>query len=118
MTQARERALPSVVATCYHLGVSTRRIDKLMASLGIPVLSKTQVWVMAAEQDEAVEQFRTRPLPDEGPFTFVTADVLVLKVRTGGPGGGARAGAGRKPIMPTSGSCRGCRGFPWEMAHC
>jgi putative transposase len=38
---------------------------------------------MAAELDEAVEQFRTRPL-DAGPYTFVAADALVLKVREGG----------------------------------
>ena len=30
-----ERALTSVVATCYLLGVSTRRMDKLVQSLGI-----------------------------------------------------------------------------------
>jgi putative transposase len=29
-----ERALTSVVATCYLLGVSTRRMDRLVASLG------------------------------------------------------------------------------------
>jgi putative transposase len=73
-----------VVATCYLLGVSTRRMDKLVASLGITGLSKSQVSVMAAELDEHVEQFRTRPLGDAGPFTFVAADALVLKVREGG----------------------------------
>jgi len=31
-----EAALTSVVATCYLLGVSTRRMDKLVQSLGIP----------------------------------------------------------------------------------
>src|SRR3712207_8070345 len=30
-----EQALTSVVATCYLLGVSTRRMDKLVQSLGI-----------------------------------------------------------------------------------
>src|SRR4051794_8774866 len=79
-----ERALTSVVATCYLLGVSTRRMDKLVQSLGITGLSKSQVSVMAAELDEHVEQFRTRPLGDAGPFTFVAADALVLKVREGG----------------------------------
>src|SRR3954453_22436949 len=79
-----ERALTSVVATCYLLGVSTRRMDKLVASLGITGLSKSQVSVMAAELDEHVEQFRTRPLADAGPFTFVAADALGLKVREGG----------------------------------
>src|SRR5919198_5785573 len=78
-----ERALTTVVATCYLLGVSTRRMEKLVEQLGITRLSKSQVSVMAAELDEAVAQFRTRPL-DAGPYTFVAADALVLKVREGG----------------------------------
>ena len=78
-----ERALTSVVATCYLLGVSTRRMERLVESLGVTRLSKSQVSVMAAELDEAVEAFRTRPL-DAGPYTFVAADALVLKVREAG----------------------------------
>lgn len=35
-----ERALTTVVATCYLLGVSTRRMDKLVDTLGITSLSK------------------------------------------------------------------------------
>jgi putative transposase len=38
---------------------------------------------MAAGLDAVVEDFRTRPL-DAGPYTFVAADALVLKVREGG----------------------------------
>jgi len=79
-----ERALTSVVATCYLLGVSTRRMDKLVASLGITSLSKSQVSEMAKELDGHVDEFRTRRLEDAGPFTFVAADALVLKVREGG----------------------------------
>jgi putative transposase len=79
-----ERALTSVVATCYLLGVSTRRMDKLVHSLGITTLSKSQVSQMASELDAHVEQFRTRSLGEAGPFTFVAADALVLKVREGG----------------------------------
>jgi putative transposase len=78
-----EAALTSVVATCYLLGVSTRRMDKLVESLGITRLSKSQVSVMAKELDEHVASFRSRPL-DAGPYTFVAADALVLKVREGG----------------------------------
>ncbi|MDY7529946.1 MULTISPECIES: IS256 family transposase [unclassified Cryobacterium] len=78
-----EAALTSVVATCYLLGVSTRRMEKLVESLGITRLSKSQVSIMANDLDEQVEQFRTRPL-DAGPYTFVAADALVLKVREGG----------------------------------
>ena len=79
-----EQALTSVVATCYLLGVSTRRMDKLVQSLGITGLSKSQVSVMAKDLDEHVAEFRTRRLEQAGPFTFVAADALVLKVREGG----------------------------------
>jgi len=73
-----------VVATCYLLGVSTRRMDKLVQSLGVTTLSKSQVSEMAKELDAHVEEFRTRRLDDAGPFTFVAADALVVKVREGG----------------------------------
>jgi transposase-like protein len=79
-----EAALISVVATCYLLGVSTRRMDKLVQSLGITSLSKSQVSRMAADLDEQVAAFRTRPLGDAGPFTFVAADALTMKVREAG----------------------------------
>ena len=78
-----ERALTTVVATCYLLGVSTRRMEKLVETLGITRLSKSQVSVMAKELDEHVESFRSRPL-NAGPYTFVAADAIVLKVREGG----------------------------------
>ena len=78
-----EAALTSVVATCYLLGVSTRRMEKLVESLGITRLSRSQVSAMARDLDEQVEAFRTRPL-DAGPYTFAAADALVLKVREGG----------------------------------
>src|ERR671927_1783715 len=78
-----ERALTTVVATCYLLGVSTRRMEKLVESLGITRLSKSQVSEMARDLDEQVTAFRSRPL-DAGPYTFVAADALVLKMREGG----------------------------------
>jgi len=78
-----ESALVSVVATFYLLGVSTRRMEKLVETLGITGLSKSQVSEMAKDLDSQVEAFRTRPL-DAGPYTFVAADALVLKVREAG----------------------------------
>src|SRR5438552_7728154 len=78
-----EAALVTVVATSYLLGVSTRRMEKLVETLGITRLSKSQVSEMAKDLDEQVEAFRTRPL-DGGPYTFVAADALVLKVREAG----------------------------------
>jgi transposase-like protein len=77
------RALASVVATSYLLGVSTRRVEKLAASLGVVGLSKSQVSAMAAELDELVDGFRNRPL-DRGPYTFCWIDALTQKVREGG----------------------------------
>jgi transposase-like protein len=73
-----------VVATCYLLGVSTRRMDKLVQTLGITSLSKSQVSRMATDLDEQVTAFRTRPLTDAGPFSFVAADALTMKVRENG----------------------------------
>jgi putative transposase len=78
-----EAALTSVVATCYLLGVSTRRMDRLVQSLGITGLSKSQVSEMAKDLDAHVADFRNRPL-DAGPYTFVAADALMMKVREGG----------------------------------
>lgn len=79
-----ETALITVVADCYLAGVSTRRMDKLVKTLGIDSLSKSQVSRMAAELDEHVEEFRHRPLDAAGPFTFVAADALTMKLREGG----------------------------------
>ena len=79
-----ESALITVVADCYLAGVSTRRMDKLVKTLGIDSLSKSQVSRMAADLDEHVESFRHRPLDSAGPFTFVAADALTMKVREGG----------------------------------
>ena len=58
-------------------------MEKLVESLGITRLSKSQVSEMAKDLDAQVADFRHRPL-DQGPYTFVAADALVLKVREGG----------------------------------
>ena len=79
-----ESALITVVADCYLAGVSTRRMDKLVKTLGVNALSKSQVSRMATELDEQVDAFRHRPLGVAGPFTFVAADALSMKVREGG----------------------------------
>jgi putative transposase len=78
-----EQALISVVATSYLLGVSTRRVEKLAETLGIKSLSKSQVSELAKSLDQAVEQFRSRPL-DAGPYRLVQADAMTVRVREGG----------------------------------
>ncbi len=82
-TQTGRTALISVVATSYLLGVSTRRMEKLVEQLGITRLSKSQGQLMAKDLDAQVEAFRTRPL-DAGPYTFIAADALTMKVREAG----------------------------------
>ncbi len=78
-----EQALISVVATSYLLGVSTRRVDKLVEQLGVAHISKSQVSELAKHLDGQVEAFRSRPL-DGGPYRFVQADALTMKVREDG----------------------------------
>jgi putative transposase len=62
-----ERALVAVVAECYVRGVSTRRVEGLVATLGIQNLSKSQVSELAKTLDSEVAAFRARPL-DAGPY--------------------------------------------------
>ncbi|MFR9847761.1 transposase, partial [Corynebacterium striatum] len=52
-----ERALTTVIARCYLKGVSTRRMNDLVATLGITNLSKSQVSEMAKDLDSMVEDF-------------------------------------------------------------
>ena len=80
-----ERALTSVVATCYLLGVSTRRMDKLVADAwASPACRSRRCRRWPRSSTPHVEAFRTRAAGRAGPYTFVAADALVLKVREGG----------------------------------
>jgi putative transposase len=78
-----EQALTQVICQCYVEGVSTRRVDDIVKTLGIDGISKSQVSNLAQSLDEMVEAFRTRPL-DAGPYTYVWVDGLTMKVREGG----------------------------------
>jgi putative transposase len=78
-----EKALISVVVDLYLAGVSTRRVEKAVAQLGVESMSKSQVSKLCAELDELVEAFRTRPL-DRSPYPFLMLDALVVKVREAG----------------------------------
>jgi putative transposase len=85
LLERRKRAerATSVLATSYLPRVRRGRMEKLVETLGITRLSKSQVSVMAKNLDGQVEAFRTRPL-DAGPYTFLAADALTMKVREGG----------------------------------
>ena len=76
-----EQALVSVVQQAYVCGVSTRRVDQLVESLGLRI-SKSEVSRIAGLLDEQVRAFRERPLEGRYPYLFV--DAKVEKVRDGG----------------------------------
>ena len=78
-----ERAFVQVVCESYVRGVSTRRIEGLVRTLGIERISRSRVSEMAKELDAAVEAFRTRPL-DQAPYTYVWLDAISQKVREDG----------------------------------
>src|ERR1700691_1493433 len=78
-----EQALVSVVCQAYVEGVSTRRVDDLVRSMGIDGMSKSQVSQLAKNLDERVAEFRNRPL-DAGPYAYLWLDALFHKVREGG----------------------------------
>jgi transposase-like protein len=66
-----EQALLAVVQQAYVCGVSTRRVDLLVESLGLRI-SKSEVSRVCQALDEHVEAFRTRPLEGRYPYLFWT----------------------------------------------
>jgi transposase-like protein len=78
-----EKALLNVVAESYVLGVSTRKVERLVEQLGLEGISKSQVSVIAKQLDETVEDFRNRPLSGRT-YPFVWLDALKIKIRRGG----------------------------------
>ena len=78
-----ERALVAVICECYVRGVSTRRVDGLVKTLGLDGISKSQVSALAKTLDAEVAAFRSRPL-DEGPYPYLWLDALAVKAREEG----------------------------------
>ena len=78
-----ERALVAVVAESYVLGVSTRKVEDLVQTLGIERLSKSQVSELAKSLDTTVARFRERAL-DGGPYPYVWLDATMVRCRDDG----------------------------------
>jgi putative transposase len=76
-----EQALVSVVQEAYVAGVSTRKVDQVVESLGLRI-SKSEVSRICQGLDEQVNAFRGRPL--EGRYPYLWLDAKVEKVRDGG----------------------------------
>jgi transposase-like protein len=77
-----ERALVAVVAEAYVQGVSTRKVEALVQSLGIAGMSKSEVSRLCASLDEEVRAFRERPL--DAAYPYVWLDARYEHVREGG----------------------------------
>lgn len=57
-----EQALVGVLQEAYVLGVSTRKVDDLVKSMGMRGVSKSEVSRVCADLDEVVATFRNRPV--------------------------------------------------------
>jgi transposase-like protein len=77
-----EQALVAVVAEAYVQGVSTRKVEALVQTLGISGLSKSEVSRLAATLDAQAAAFRTRRLDAIYPYLWV--DARYEKVREDG----------------------------------
>jgi putative transposase len=73
-----EQALISVIQEAVVKGVSTRKIEAVLAELGIAGVSAGQVSQLCASLDEKVGQFRERPL---GEYRYLWVDAMYEKVR-------------------------------------
>ena len=78
-----EKALLSVVQEAYVAGVSTRRVEELVAALGVAGLSRSEVSRICGALDAEVEAFRSRPLDAAG-YPYLWLDALYHKVREQG----------------------------------
>jgi putative transposase len=77
-----ERALLSVVQEAYVLGVSTRKMETLVRTLGLEGISRSEVSRICGELDEEVKRWRKRPL--NGAYPYLWLDATYVKVREGG----------------------------------
>lgn len=78
-----DRALYAVVMEAYVHGVSTRKVDDLVAALGIDTgISKSEVSRICGELDAVVATFRERRL-DHTRFPYVFLDATYVKAHDG-----------------------------------
>lgn len=78
-----DRALWAVIMEAYVHGVSTRKVDDLVAALGIDAgISKSEVSRICAELDAVVTSFRERRL-DHVRFPYVFLDATYVKAHDG-----------------------------------
>lgn len=75
-----ERALLTTCAEMYFMGVSTRKVAKVLEKMGGFELSAATVSKVASELDEQLTAFRERRL-DDTPWPYLMVDACYVKVR-------------------------------------
>ena len=74
-----EKAFVNVISEAYLLGVSTRKVENLMESMGATGVSRSEVSRVSKMLDDEVEAFRTRSLTKR--YTHLYLDATYLKSR-------------------------------------
>jgi putative transposase len=72
-----DKALASIIVEGYLKGISTRKVESVIAELDID-LSHTTVSTLSRELDELITEFRTSPLRGYYPYLYVDATYLKL----------------------------------------
>lgn len=74
-----ERALISVIQEAFVGGISTRKMEDVLAAMGVERLGKSQISELCSELDARAYEFRQRPLTEKYPYLWL--DALYEKVR-------------------------------------
>lgn len=76
-----EKALVNAIIESYLQGVSTRKVEAVIAHLGVSQISPAYVSKVARELDDRVKSFLEKPIDSHIPYIFV--DASYFKVRDG-----------------------------------
>lgn len=74
-----EEGLLEVIQEAYILGVSTRKMDKLIKAMGLQGIDKSKVSRICKKLDQIVTKLRERKLQTHYPYIWL--DAIVLNVR-------------------------------------
>ena len=74
-----ERALLSVIQEAYFSGASTRTVDVLAETVGVPGTERTTLDAQAREWDQRVEAFRRRRLHEPVPYLMLAVTPALVR---------------------------------------
>jgi len=74
-----EKALENAIIESYLQGVSTRKIQRVISTLGVEKISASYVSSIAKELDSKVIEFLSRPIESHIPYLFVDASYFKIR---------------------------------------